>query len=92
VTNLLNPKVGVFYVVMIPQFLPPGAPHLLMGLLLAGVHVAEGMAWFAGIILLAAVARRRLVGTAVGGRVTRVVDRITGIALIGFGLRLAASP
>jgi threonine/homoserine/homoserine lactone efflux protein len=91
-TNLLNPKVGVFYVVMIPQFLPAGAPHLLMGLLLAGVHAVEGMTWFAGLIVVATVARRRFVGSATAGRVTRVVDRVTGVVLIGFGLRLAAAP
>ena len=44
-TNLLNPKVGAFYLAVIPQFLPEHAPHLLMGLLLALVHNAEGMLW-----------------------------------------------
>jgi len=87
-TNLLNPKVGVFYVVMIPQFLPAGTPHLLMGLLLAGVHVAEGTAWFAALILLAATFRRRLAGEAV----RRGIDRVTGTVLIGFAVRLATSP
>ena len=37
-TNLLNPKVGVFYVALLPQFLPAGADPLAVGLLLAGVH------------------------------------------------------
>jgi len=77
-TNLLNPKVGAFYVVMIPQFLPAGAPHLAMGLALAGVHVAEGTAWFALLILLASSFRRWLTGE----RVRRGIDRATGTVLI----------
>lgn len=36
-TNLLNPKVGVFYIATIPPFLPTGTSPLLMGAVLAGV-------------------------------------------------------
>jgi threonine/homoserine/homoserine lactone efflux protein len=50
-TNLLNPKVGVFYLATIPQFLPAGASPLAMGLLLAGVHVLLGCGWFAALIV-----------------------------------------
>src|SRR5688572_7083684 len=50
VTNLLNPKVGVFYLSVLPQFLPADADPLLGSLLLASVHVAEGILWCAGII------------------------------------------
>ncbi|WP_214415732.1 LysE family translocator [Sphaerisporangium fuscum] len=84
-TNLLNPKVGVFYVALLPQFIPQDAPHLLTGVLLALVHNVEGMAWFTLLILGAGLAREWL------GRpvVRRVVDRLTGTVLIGFGLRLA---
>jgi len=86
-TNLLNPKVGVFYLAMIPQFLPAGTSHLLMGLLLAGVHDVEGMLWFTLVITLAGAARRALAG----GRLRRAIDRVTGVVLIGFGIELAAS-
>ncbi|SHN46254.1 LysE family translocator [Cryptosporangium aurantiacum] len=87
-TNLLNPKVGAFYLAVIPQFLPEHAPHLLMGLALALVHNAEGMLWFTALILGAHAVRgwlRRPV-------VHRAIDRVTGTALIGFGLKLAAAP
>ncbi len=86
-TNLLNPKVGVFYLAMLPQFIPARAPHLLSGVLLAGVHDVEGMAWFALLISAVHWARHWLSG----GRVHRVMDRVTGVVLIGFGLRLALS-
>jgi len=43
-TNLLNPKVGAFYVAILPQLVPDDAPHLAWGLALAGLHVAMGTA------------------------------------------------
>jgi len=86
-TNLLNPKVGVFYVAMLPQFIPAGAPHLAMGAALALVHDVEGMIWFTTLILIAHTARRLFAG----GRVKRTMDAVTGLVLVGFGLRLATS-
>lgn len=86
-TNLLNPKVGVFYVAMLPQFIPAGAPHLAMGAALALIHDLEGMIWFTTLILIAHTARRLFAG----GRVKRAMDAVTGLVLVGFGLRLATS-
>lgn len=85
-TNLLNPKVGVFYLAVIPQFIPDGVAPVGMGLLLALVHVVESVAWFAGLIVLAHVARRWLTDS----RVSRWIDRVTGGVLIGFAGFLAA--
>ena len=86
-TNLLNPKIGAFYVAILPQFIPAHAPHLLMGLTLAGVHDVEGIAWFTLLICAAHLARRFLASD----RARKIMDRITGTVLIGFGLRLALS-
>ncbi|WP_066951327.1 LysE family translocator [Microtetraspora fusca] len=86
-TNLLNPKIGVFYVAMLPQFIPADAPHLPMGLLLALVHNVEGMAWFTLLIFGTHLAR----GLLAGARLHRVIDRVTGTVLVGFGVRLALS-
>lgn len=83
-TNLLNPKVGVFYIAVIPQFIPAGAPPLPMGLLLALVHVLESLVWFGAIIAATGFARRWLQGQ----RVKRWVDRVTGVVLTGFGVVL----
>ena len=84
-TNLLNPKVGVFYVALLPQFLPAGSNPLAVGLLLAGVHALISVVWFAALITLAFALDRRLrrPGT------VRAIDGITGTTLIGFGVRLA---
>ncbi|TFV65651.1 UNVERIFIED_ORG: LysE family translocator [Bacillus sp. AZ43] len=84
-TNLLNPKVGVFYVALLPQFLPAGSDPLLVGLLLAAVHAALSTLWFAGLIALASALSRWLRRPVV----TRAIDGVTGAALVGFGVRLA---
>jgi len=88
-TNVLNPKVGVFYVSVLPQFIPAGSgftASLLWGAGLALVHNAEGMAWFAVLALGVGRARRVLARR----RVVRVVESLVGIALVGFGIRVAA--
>lgn len=83
-TNILNPKVGVFYVTFLPQFIPAGAHVALFSVLLASIHVIEGVLWFA--LLISATAalstwlRRPRVATA--------IDRTTGLVLIGFGAAL----
>lgn len=83
-TNLLNPKVGVFYIATIPQFLPAGASPLLMGAALAGVHCVLSMVWFSALIFGGGYARR-WVGNP---RALGVVDRLTGLVLVGFGGKL----
>jgi threonine/homoserine/homoserine lactone efflux protein len=86
-TNLLNPKIGAFYVAILPQFIPAHASHLLSGLILAGVHDAEGIIWFTALISAVHLARRFLDSN----RARKIMDRITGTVLIGFGLKLALS-
>lgn len=84
-TNLLNPKVGVFYVAVLPQFIPAGVPHFSAGVLLTCVHVAEGLLWSAVLVAFARVVRGRLQRPSV----RRVLDRVTGTVVAGFGVRLA---
>ncbi|MGW2091195.1 LysE family translocator [Promicromonospora sukumoe] len=83
-TNLLNPKVGVFYLATIPQFLPDGVPHLLMGVLLATEHNILGLAWLALLIHAADLAKRWLSGRAIA----RVTDRLTGTVLLALAGRI----
>ncbi|WP_405145810.1 LysE family translocator [Nocardia salmonicida] len=86
-TNLLNPKVGVFYVAVLPQFLSEEVSPLLMGCALALVHNVEGMLWFAAIIIAASRAKAWLSRDVV----RRTMDTLTGTIVVGFGLKLAAS-
>jgi threonine/homoserine/homoserine lactone efflux protein len=86
-TNLLNPKVGAFYVALLPQFVPEDGSPVLSGVLLGAVHNLEGVLWFGAIILGADAARRHLARRST----ERWVEGLTGSALIGFGLKLARS-
>lgn len=87
-TNLLNPKIGLFYVAVLPAFLPPDYAPLLAGVTLALVHVVESLIWFSLLILGA-----RLLGNWLNSAIVRAwLDRITGAALIGFGIRVALQP
>jgi threonine/homoserine/homoserine lactone efflux protein len=83
-TNLLNPKVGAFYLAVLPQFIPPHTFHLGFGVLLALVHDVEGMIWFTALILGASWLRPWLRRRSV----RRGVDATTGAVLVAFGLRL----
>ncbi|CAH0201227.1 Leucine efflux protein [Arthrobacter sp. Bi83] len=87
-TNLLNPKVGVFYIAAIPQFIPSDTSPLLMGILLAGFHCLLAMAWFTLLIIGAGYAARWLKGA----KSIRIIAGITGTVLVGFGLKLALQP
>lgn len=84
-TNLLNPKVGVFYVAMLPQFIPAGAPHFAAGVALTCVHVLEGLVWSTALVGFAQVLRGWLNRPVA----RRVMDRVTGLVVVGFGVKLA---
>ncbi|HET9638019.1 MAG TPA: LysE family translocator [Allosphingosinicella sp.] len=86
-TNLLNPKVGAFYVSFLPQFIPAGAGVASTTLLLAAIHAGLGLLWF----LLLIAATRPLARVLRNPALIRGLDRATGGVLIFFGLRLAFS-
>jgi threonine/homoserine/homoserine lactone efflux protein len=83
--NLLNPKVGVFYVSFLPQFVPAGFSPAPFIMLLAAIHFAMGLAWDAALILATTPLKRWLQNASV----VRWLDRATGSVFVGFGLRLA---
>lgn len=84
-TNMLNPKVGIFYVSFLPQFAPDGVSSGPYIFLLAAIHGLLGLIWFA-LLIAATVPLRR---TLERPRVLAALDRITGIVFVGFGLKLA---
>lgn len=84
-TNLLNPKVGIFYISFLPQFVPPDVPVRGFMLLLGAIHAVLGVLWFACLISatqpIAQLLRRP---TVIAG-----LDRLTGGLFITFGVGLA---
>ncbi|WP_291012750.1 LysE family translocator [Hydrogenophaga sp.] len=88
-TNVLNPKVALFFLAFVPQFIAPDAPDkvvvfLLLGLIfnINSLPVNFGYAWLAGW------AAHRM---SAASRARRWMDRSAGVMFIGFGLRLAMS-
>jgi threonine/homoserine/homoserine lactone efflux protein len=83
-TNIANPKVLVFYLAVLPQFLGRGAPVGVV-VLFALSHAVLGLLYLSGLVAALHRARRLLSRRAV----RRALDAVTGTALIGFGARLA---
>ena len=83
-SNLGNPKIAVFFTGLLPQFVSPGRGVLEPFLLLGGLFVLMTLTWLSGYALIAARASQVLARP----RVKAAIDRVTGIVLIGFGVRL----
>ena len=84
-TNVLNPKVGVFYATFLPQFIPAGVNVAAFSLLLAAIHAALALIWFTALVAMTVPLGRRLREP----RVVRTLDRLTGAVFVAFGARLA---
>ena len=85
-TNLFNPKIAIFYSTFLPQFIAPGDPVLLLSMALATVHIAVGIVWLSAYAWML----DRALNTFRGSRLRRALDGLTGIVLVGLGLRLAS--
>lgn len=84
-SNITNPKVLVFYLAVLPQFLGPHAALYAL-MLFALSHAVLSLAYLTVLVTGLARARQLLVRR----RVRRALDAATGAALLGFGARLAA--
>lgn len=84
-TDLLNPKVGVFFVTFLPGFVPSGAPVGRASLAFGGIFVVETALYFALLLFLAG----RISEWMRDAKIRRRLDWATGTVLIGFGVRLA---
>lgn len=85
--NVLNPKMGIFYVSFLPQFIPAGHSPFVWTFILVSIHVAIGTIWSVTLILSTHFAS----GILKKSRVVRAMDRATGGLFLCFAAKLALS-
>jgi len=86
-TNVLNPKVVLFFLSFFPQFVDPHASHKAAAFLALGVvFIAMSTVWNSLVAWVAASVTRRVAGKP---GIKRWLDRVVGTAFIGLGARLA---
>ena len=85
--NALNPKIGIFYVSFLPQFIPQGHSPVLWTFILVGIHIVIGTSWSMALIS----ATRPLATILRKEKVIRWMDRTTGAIFLAFAARLALS-
>jgi RhtB (resistance to homoserine/threonine) family protein len=83
--NVLNPKVAIFYLTFLPQFIDPVGNVLAQSLLFAIAHAVMGIAWLSAYAYVLA----RLSRLFARAGVRRWLERVTGVVLVGLGVRLA---
>jgi threonine/homoserine/homoserine lactone efflux protein len=85
VTNVLNPAIASFYLIVLPQFIPRGAPIARSALILTTVHIALAATWH----VAWAAAGGTLARTLTRGRPRQALEAISGIALIALAVKIA---
>lgn len=86
-SNLLNPKPIIFYMAFLPQFIDPAHSAMVQSLAMAAMHFTIAMVWQG--VLVVAVERARTI--LARPRVSKVMDSVTGVLLLGFGAKLAVT-
>ncbi|TCP54832.1 threonine/homoserine/homoserine lactone efflux protein [Tamaricihabitans halophyticus] len=84
-SNILNPKIAVLFLSLLPQFVSPNEPRLTTSALLATVFLVVAVLWWRIYSLLVGTVGHLLTRQ----RVRTVLDRITGTVLVALGLRVA---
>lgn len=84
-SNLANPKIAVFFTSLLPQFVSSRDSVLLPFLLLGGLFVVMTLVWLCGYALVAS----KISDVLTRPGVKAALDRVTGVVLVGLGVRLA---
>ena len=87
VTNLLNPKIGAYYVAVVAQVAPIDGSHTVAGVTLTATHIVFGLVWLGLLVVLVGSLGRWIRRP----RVARVIDGVAGAAITGFGVVLGVS-
>ncbi len=85
ISNLANPKVGIFFTSLLPPFVSAHGSALVQMLLLGGIFIAFNLVWMCSYALAAV----RLAHVLSRARVKAAIDRVSGLVLVGVGIRLA---
>ena len=83
-TNVLNPKVSMFYLAAFPQFIPMGENAIFYGLSLVSLHVVMNMMWFSLMVLLLS----KMTHLTKKYVLQKALKSVTGIIFISFGIKL----
>jgi threonine/homoserine/homoserine lactone efflux protein len=93
ITNVTNPKIALFFLAFLPQFVDPGAAALGFGpvpfLLLGATFICTSTVWCTVLALAAGQFQRLL---AKRPRVAKIANRITGVLYIVLGISIFATP
>jgi len=83
-SNVLNPKTAIFYLAFLPQFINPEYSAFMQSMLMAAIHFAIAMCWQAFISRMIVTAQKRFDG----GKTQVIMERLTGVVLIGLAVKL----
>ncbi|MFS3927110.1 LysE family translocator [Priestia flexa] len=86
-SNVLNPKVAMFFLTFLPQFVTPGSSSIQQLLMMGVIYTFLSISWFFVYVFFINYLRSWLLSA----KVQRAMDRATGLVLIGFGVKLAFS-
>jgi threonine/homoserine/homoserine lactone efflux protein len=84
-TNALNPSIATFYLVLIPQFIPQGAPIARSALVLTAIHIVLAASWHA----VWAAAGGTMAHLLASGRPRQVLEALSGVALLALAATIA---
>ncbi len=88
-TNVLNPKVALFFLAFLPQFVDPAAESKVAAFLFLGsMFIATGTLWCVVLVFAAAAISRRV---RAGDSAATILRRATGTVFIGLGVKLAVT-
>ncbi|KEP26197.1 LysE family translocator [Bacillus zhangzhouensis] len=84
ISNTLNPKVAIFFLTFLPQFVTPGLNTSFQFVVMGSIYALLSILWFSTIVLLLGYIKKFLLSA----KVQTTIDRITGLVLVGFGVKL----
>ncbi len=84
ISNTLNPKVAIFFLTFLPQFVTPGMNTSFQFVIMGCGYALLSILWFTAIVFLLSYVRKWLMSA----KVQKTLDKVTGLVLIGFGAKL----